>query len=55
MKNYPIDKATISQIDIQTAIGNILNGLFLYSIPWKFIGRSIDQLFDSTGVIGDIL
>ena len=55
MKNHPIDKATISQIDSQTALGAILDDLLPYIIPYKLRGYSIEQLYDSTGVMDYIV
>ena len=55
MKTYSISIPTVSHIDIRTAPGTILYYLLPYIIPWKLIGCTIDQLFDSTGVMDDIV
>ena len=55
MKLYSIAIPTVSHIDSQMALGTILDDLFPYIIPWKLIGHPIDQLFESTGSMDDLV
>ena len=55
MKFYSIDITPVSHIDIQTELDTMLYVLLTYTISLEIIGRSIDQLFDFTGFMDDLV
>ena len=55
MKLYYISIPIDSQIDRQTALGTIFDGLLPYSITQKLIVNTLVQLVESTGVIYDLV
>ena len=57
VKLYYIDIPSILHIDSKTALVKHLDDLLPYITPWKRRGRgdSIEQLFDLTGVMDDLV
>ena len=55
MKFYSIVITPVSHIDIQTELDTMLYVLLTYTISLEIIGRSIDQLFDFTGFMDDLV
>ena len=55
MNLYYIDIPTISHIDIKMELGTIVYDLLTFNIPFKLRGHTLDQIFDSTGVMYDLV
>ena len=55
MKLYSIAIPTVSHIDNKTALVTIVYDLLSYIIPRKLRGNEIYQIFDSTGIMVNIV